>query len=185
MIDDVLNELRQAIEKSKEALRRETAKLRTGRAHPSMLDSIRVDYYGQVTPLAQMATVAVPEPRLLTVKPWDKSQVKATEKALRESDLGLNPQVDGDLIRIPIPPLSEERRKDLVKIAKKDGEECKVSVRKARHAALDMLAEVKEEGAASEDEVERAKKKVEEIMSEAGQAIDHIIQVKEKEILAI
>ncbi len=99
--------------------------------------------------------------------------------------MGLNPQVDGDLIRIPIPPLSEERRKDLVKIAKKDGEECKVSVRKARHEALDMLAEVKDGGGASEDEVERAKKKVEEIMSEAGQAIDHIIQVKEKEILAI
>ena len=185
MIDDVLNELRQAIEKSKDALRRETAKLRTGRAHPSMLDSIRVDYYGQTTPLGQMATVGVPEPRLLTVKPWDKSQVKATEKALRESDLGLNPQVDGDLIRIPIPPLSEERRKDLVKVAKKDGEECKVSVRKARHEALDMLAEVKDGGGASEDEVERAKKKVEEIVSEAGQAIDHIIQVKEKEILAI
>jgi ribosome recycling factor len=185
MIDDVLNELRQAIEKSKEALRRETAKLRTGRAHPSMLDSIRVDYYGQTTPIGQMATVSVPEPRLLTVKPWDKSQVKATEKALRESDLGLNPQVDGDLIRIPIPPLSEERRKDLVKIAKKDGEECKVSVRKARHEALDMLAEVKDGGGASEDEVERAKKKVEEIMQEAGQAIDHIIQAKEKEILAI
>ncbi|HEX2674752.1 MAG TPA: ribosome recycling factor [Polyangiaceae bacterium] len=185
MIDDVLNELRQAIEKSKEALRRETAKLRTGRAHPSMLDSIRVDYYGQTTPIGQMATVSVPEPRLLTVKPWDKSQVKATEKALRESDLGLNPQVDGDLIRIPIPPLSEERRKDLVKIAKKDGEECKVSVRKARHDALDMLAEVKDGGGASEDEVERAKKKVEEIMQEAGQAIDHIIQAKEKEILAI
>ena len=185
MIDDVLNELRQAIEKSKDALRRETAKLRTGRAHPSMLDSIRVDYYGQTTPIAQMATVSVPEPRLLTVKPWDKSQVKATEKALRESDLGLNPQVDGDLIRIPIPPLSEERRKDLVKIAKKDGEECKVSVRKARHEALDMLAEVKDGGGASEDEVERAKKKVEEIMAEAGHAIDHIIQVKEKEILAI
>ncbi|HYP97085.1 MAG TPA: ribosome recycling factor [Polyangiaceae bacterium] len=185
MIDDVLNELRQAIEKSKEALRRETAKLRTGRAHPSMLDSIRVDYYGQTTPIGQMATVSVPEPRLLTVKPWDKSQVKATEKALRESDLGLNPQVDGDLIRIPIPPLSEERRKDLVKLAKKDGEECKVSVRKARHEALDMLAEVKDDGGASEDDVERAKKKVEEIMSEAGQAIDHIIQAKEKEILAI
>jgi ribosome recycling factor len=185
MIDDVLNELRQAIEKSKEALRREAAKLRTGRAHPSMLDSIRVDYYGQTTPLGQMATVSVPEPRLLTVKPWDKSQVKAAEKALRESDLGLNPQVDGDLIRIPIPPLSEERRKDLVKIAKKDGEECKVSVRKARHEALDMLAEIKGAGDASEDEVDRAKKKVEEIMAEAGQAIDHIIQVKEKEILAI
>lgn len=185
MIDDVLNELRQGIEKAKEQLRREAAKLRTGRAHPSMLDSIRVEYYGQVTPLGQMANVSVPEPRLLTVKPWDKSQVKAVEKALRESDLGLNPQVDGDLIRIPVPPLSEERRKDLVKIAKKDGEECKVTTRKARHEALDMLAALKDGGDLSEDEVERAKKKVEEIMSEAGQSIDHMIQAKEKEILTV
>lgn len=185
MIDDVLNELRQSIEKAKESLRREAAKLRTGRAHPSMLDSIRVEYYGQVTPLGQMANVAVPEPRLLTVKPWDKSQVKAVEKALRESPLGLNPQVDGDLIRIPVPPLSEERRKDLVKIAKKDGEECKVTTRKARHEALDMLAELKDSGDLSEDEVERAKKKVDEIMTEAGQSIDHMIQAKEKEILTV
>src|SRR6267154_6466572 len=185
MIDDVLNELRQAIEKSKEALRREAAKLRTGRAHPSMLDSIRVDYYGQTTPLGQMATVSVPEPRLLTVKPWDKSQVKAAEKAIRESDLGLNPQVDGDLIRIPIPALSEQRRKDLVKVAKKAGEECKVAVRKARHEALDMLSELKEGGDASEDEVDRAKKKAEEAVAEAGKSIDQIIDTKEKEILAI
>src|SRR6187402_3893580 len=170
MIDDVLNELRQAIEKSKDALRRETAKLRTGRAHPSMLDSIRVDYYGQTTPLGQMATVSVPEPRLLTVKPWDKSQVKAAEKALRESDLGLNPQVDGDLIRVPVPPLSEERRKDLVKIAKKNGEDCKVAIRKSRHDALDLLGEMK--GDASEDDIERAKKKAEEIVSAAGQDVD-------------
>jgi ribosome recycling factor len=107
MIDEVLSELKQGIEKAKEALRRELGKLRTGRAHPGMLDSIKVDYYGQKTPIAQMATVNVPEARLLTVKPWDKSQVQAVEKAIREADLGLNPQVDGELIRIPIPALSE------------------------------------------------------------------------------
>lgn len=185
MIDDTLAELKSANEKSKEALRRDLSKLRTGRAHASMLDSIRVDYYGQTTPISQMATVSVPEPRMLTVKPWDKSQVQAVEKALRESDLGLNPQVDGDLIRIPIPALSEERRKELVKVAKKNGEECKVAVRKARHEALDMLNEIKEGGGASEDEVDRAKKKVEEIVAEAGQQIDQIIASKEKEILAI
>jgi ribosome recycling factor len=132
-----------------------------------------------------MASVGVPEPRMLTVKPWEKSQVQAVEKAIRESDLGLNPQVDGDLIRIPIPPLSEQRRKDLVKIAKKNGEECKVAVRKARHEALDMLNELKEGGEVSEDEVDRAKKKAEEITAEAGQSIDQIIAGKEKEILAI
>lgn len=185
MIDEVLGELTQATEKAREALKRDLAKLRTGRAHAGMLDSVRVDYYGQTTPISQMATVGVPEPRMITVKPWDKSQVQAVEKALRESDLGLNPQVDGELIRVPIPALSEERRKDLVKVAKKQGEDCKVSIRKARHDALDMLNEMKQSGDASEDEVERAKKKAEEIVSAAGQDVDHIIQAKEKDILAV
>jgi len=185
MIDDVLTELKQQIEKSKEALRRDLAKLRTGRAHPGMLDSLRVDYYGTSTPLAQMSNINVPEPRLITVKPWDRAQVQAVEKAIRESDLGLNPQVDGEVIRIPIPALSEERRKDLVKVAKKNGEECKVSIRKARHEAMDMLDEIKSNGDASEDDVERARKKAEETISEAGQSVDQIIHNKEKEILTI
>lgn len=185
MIDEVLSELKQQTEKAKEALRRDLSKLRTGRAHAGMLDSIRVDYYGSITPLAQMATVSVPEPRLVTVKAWDKSQVQQIEKALRESDLGLNPQVDGELIRIPIPALSEERRKDLVKVAKKNGEECKVAIRKARHEALDVLNAIKSNGEASEDEVERGKKKAEEVVSESGHHVDQIIQQKEKEILTI
>jgi ribosome recycling factor len=185
MIDEVLAELKQGAEKAKEALRRELSKLRTGRAHSGMLDTLRVDYYGSSTPIGQMATVNVPEPRLITVKPWDRSQVQAVEKAIRESDLGLNPQVDGELIRIPIPALSEERRKELVKVAKKQGEECKVAIRKARHEALDMLSELKSDGGASEDDVERAKKKAEEIVAEAGHSVDQIISQKEKEILTI
>ena len=185
MIDEVLSELKKANEKARESLQRELSKLRTGRAHAGMLDGIRVDYYGQQTPIAQMATVAVPEPRMITVKPWDRSQMQAVEKAIREADLGLNPQVDSEVIRIPIPPLSEERRKDLVKVAKKQGEECKVGIRKARHDALDMLGELKEGGDASEDEVERAKKKAEEIVTEAGQNVDKMVAAKEKEILAI
>ncbi|HLV20881.1 MAG TPA: ribosome recycling factor [Polyangiaceae bacterium] len=183
MIDDVLRDLGEAAEKAKDALRRDLSRLRTGRAHPGMLDAVRVDYYGQTTPISQMASVGVPEPRMLTVKPWDKSQVSVIEKALRESDLGLNPQVDGELIRIPIPPLSEERRRDLVKVAKKNGEECKVAIRKARHEAMDLLNELKQ--SSGEDEVERAKKKVEEVVAEAGQGVDQIIQAKEKEILAV
>jgi ribosome recycling factor len=185
MIEEVITELKSAVEKAKDSLKRELAKLRTGRAHAGMLDSVKVDYYGQVTPIGQMATVNVPEPRMLTVKPWDKSQVQAVEKAIRESELGLNPQTDGELIRIPIPALSEERRKELVKVAKKQGEECKVGIRKARHEALDMLNEIKEGGDASEDDTERAKKKAEEIVAEAGHAVDQIIQGKEKEILAV
>jgi ribosome recycling factor len=185
MIDEVLQELREADEKAHSALKRELGKLRTGRAHAGMLDGIRVDYYGQVTPISQMATISVPEPRLLTAKAWDRSQVQAIDKAIRESDLGLNPQVDGDLIRIPIPALSEERRRDLVKVAKKLGEECKVAIRKARHDALDMLAEMKKAGDASEDEIERAKKKAEDVVAEAIQAVDGIVQAKEKEILVV
>jgi len=185
MLNEVITELDQAIEKAQASLKRDLAKLRTGRAHAGMLDGIRVEYYGQVTPLPQMATVAVPEPRLLTVKPWDKDQLKNVERALRESDLGLNPQVDGQLIRVPIPPLTEERRKDLVKIAKKNAEECRVGIRKARHDAIDMIGEFKQDGAMSEDEADRAKKRVEEVVSAAGQAVDTIVHTKEKEILAL
>jgi len=185
MIDEVLGELDASIGEAHEALRRELGRLRTGRAHAGLLEGVRVDYYGQVTPLAQMATVAVPEARLITVKPWDKSQVQAVDKALRESDLGLNPLVAGELIRIPIPPLSEERRRDLVKVAKRTGEECKVSIRQARHEAVDMLNEIKKAGEASEDAVDRAKKRVEEVVSEAGKDVDRIVQAKEKDILTV
>ncbi len=185
MIDEVLEELETATKKAREALKRDLAKLRTGRAHPGMLDGIRVDYYGQPTPISQMATVSVPEPRMLVVKPWEKNQAQAIDKAIREGDLGLNPQLDSDVIRVPVPPLSEERRKDLVKLAKKSGEECKVGIRKARHDALDMLSDMKQSGDASEDEVERAKKKVEEGVSAAGQDVDSIVQTKEREILVV
>jgi ribosome recycling factor len=185
MIDEVLVDLQEGVDKALDALKRDLSKLRTGRAHSGMLDSIRIEYYGQSTPLAQLASVNVPEPRMLIVKPWDKSQVQAVEKALRESDLGLNPQVDGELIRVPIPALSEERRKDLVKVARKHGEESKVSVRRARHDALDLLGEIKQGGEASEDEVERAKKRAEEIVSEAGRNVDAVVQQREKDILAV
>ncbi|MCH2108884.1 MAG: ribosome recycling factor [Polyangiaceae bacterium] len=185
MIDEVLSELNSAVAKSQEALKRELGKLRTGRAHPGMLDSVKVDYYGSLTPISQMAAIGVPEPRLLTVKPWEKNQVQAIDKALRESNLGLNPQLDGDLIRVPVPPLSEERRKDLTKIAKKHGEDCKIAFRKARHDANDFLAKMKSDGDAGEDEIERAKKKVDEIVSSAGSLVDSSVQAKEEEILKV
>lgn len=185
MIDEVLDELQASAEKAHDSLKRELGKLRTGRAHPGMLDSVRVDYYGTKTPISQMAAVGVPEPRLLTVKPWEKNQVEAVDRAIREAGLGLNPQVDGDLIRVPVPPLSEERRKDLVKVAKKHGEDCKIAIRKSRHDALDLLNEMKKSGDASEDEVERAKKKAEESVTAAAQAADTLVSAKEKEILTV
>lgn len=185
MIDEVLEELKSGTEKAHEALKRELSKLRTGRAHPGMLDSVRVDYYGTPTPISQMAAVGVPEPRMLTVKPWEKNLVAAIDKALRESNLGINPQVDGDLIRVPVPPLSEERRRDLTKIAKKNGEDCRIAIRKARHEAIDMLAEIKKNGDAGEDAVERAKKKAEEVITEATKAVESLVLSKEEEILKI
>lgn len=185
MIDEVLSDLKSSADKAQDALKRDLGKLRTGRAHPGMLDGIRVDYYGTPTPIGQMAAIAVPEPRMLTVKPWEKTVVKAIDKALRESDLGVNPQVDGDLIRVPIPPLSEERRRDLTKLAKKSGEECKIAIRKARHDALDMLGEIKKNGDAGEDAVERAKKRVDELTAEANKGVDSLIESKEQEILKV
>src|SRR5580700_1437598 len=144
MIQDVLKDLGTSLSKGHDALKRELSKLRAGRASANLLDGIKVDYYGTPTALSQMAHINIPEPRLITVKPWDKTQIKLVEKALRENDLGLNPQVDGDVIRLPLPPLTEERRKDFVKIARKYGEECKVGIRKFRHDALDMLGSLEE-----------------------------------------
>lgn len=185
MIQDVQKDLSNSLAKAHEALKRELTKLRAGRATTSLLDGIKVDYYGTPTALAQMAHINIPEPRLITVKPWDKTQIKLVEKALRENDLGLNPQVDGDVIRLPLPPLTEERRKDFVKIARKYGEECKVGIRKCRHDALDMLGSLEEGGESSADEVDRGKKKVEELVQEAVKHVDSVVASKEKDILEV
>ncbi|WP_437792933.1 ribosome recycling factor [Sorangium sp. So ce693] len=185
MLEDVIKELRDGIEKAIEALRRDLAKVRTGRANAAMLDGIRVDYYGVPTPIVQMATVSVPEPRLISVKPWEKNQVKAIEKAIRESDLGLNPQVDADLIRLPIPPLTEERRREMVKLTKKNGEDCKVAIRKHRRDANEMIDSLEKDGDVSGDEADRAKKKVDDVVAEGTKQVDTVIAGKEKDILDV
>ncbi|XXX74035.1 ribosome recycling factor [Sorangium sp. So ce134] len=185
MLEDVIKELRDGIEKAIEALRRDLAKVRTGRANAAMLDGIRVDYYGVPTPIVQMATVSVPEPRLITIKPWEKNQVKAIEKAIRESDLGLNPQVDADLIRLPIPPLTEERRREMVKLTKKNGEDCKVAIRKHRRDANEMIDALEKDGEVSGDDADRAKKKVEDVVAEGTRHVDAVIAAKEKDILDV
>ncbi|MFI5308675.1 MAG: ribosome recycling factor, partial [Polyangiales bacterium] len=161
MIDETIADLKSSIAKAHEALKRELAKLRTGRAHPSLLDSIRVDAYGSPTPIAQLATVSVPEARMLTIKPWDKSQIKAIEKALVQSPLGLTPMNDGDIIRLPMQPLSEERRKEMVKLAKRAAEDSKVVVRKARHDAKELIETLVDEKEIGEDEGVRAQKEIE------------------------
>lgn len=185
MLEDVIKELQAGIEKSVEALRRDLMKVRTGRAHAGMLDGIRVDYYGVPTPLNQMATVSIPEPRMIIVKPWEKGQVRAVDKAIREANLGLNPQVDSDIIRLPIPPLTEERRKEMVKMTKHHGEEAKVAVRKHRRDANEMIDALEKDGDAREDDAERARKKVEDLVADGTKQIDTVIASKEKDILAV
>jgi ribosome recycling factor len=185
MLDDVIKDLRTGIDKSIEALRRDLTRVRTGRAHAGMLDGLRVDYYGTPTPINQMANVNVPEPRLITIKPWEKNQVKAIEKAIRESDLNLNPQVDADLIRIPIPALTEERRKEMVKLTKKYGEEARVAIRKHRRDANELIDTLDKDGDVSGDDADRSKKKVEEVVAEGITKVDVVIAAKEKDILEV
>lgn len=185
MLDEILKELRTGIERTLEMLRRDLSKIRTGRANAAMLDSIRVDYYGVPTPIHQMATIAVPEPRLITVKPWEKGQVKAIEKALRDNDLGLNTQVDGDLIRIPIPALTEERRKEMVKLTKKCGEEGKVAVRKQRRDANEIIDTLGADGEIEVAAAAEARKKVEDLVAEGLKQIDGLVASKERDILDV
>jgi ribosome recycling factor len=185
MVKETLDELRSAIAKAHEALKRELAKIRTGRANPALLDSIRVDAYGSPTPISQLATVNVPEARMLTIKPWDKSQIKAIEKALVQSPLGLTPQNDGELIRVPMPPLTEERRKELTKLAKRAGEDTKVAVRKARHEAKEMLTALVDDKEIGQDEGDRAQKEVEDLIQKANAEVEQTVARKEKDILEV
>jgi ribosome recycling factor len=185
MLEEVFKELRAGIEKAIEALRRDLSKVRTGRANAAMLDGIRIDYYGVSTPLSQMATISVPDPRLIMVKPWEKAQIKHVEKAIRESDLGLNPQSDADLIRLPIPALTEERRREMVKLTKKHGEECKVAIRKHRRDANEMVDTLDKDGDVSGDEADRGRKKLEDVVADGIKQVEAVITQKEKDILEV
>jgi ribosome recycling factor len=183
MIAETYEETRERMGKTVAALRSEFKKVRTGRASLALLDGIRVDYYGTPTPLNQMASLAVPESRLITIQPWDVSVIKEIEKALLKSDLGLTPSNDGKLIRIAIPPLTEERRKELVKIVHKMSEEHKVAIRNIRRDANELLKGFKKDGDISEDEAFKAQDQVQKITDEHIKLIDEVFQEKEKEIL--
>lgn len=185
MLEDILADLRAGITKAHDALRRDLSRLRTGRASANMLDGVRVDYYGTMTPIAQMATVSVPEPRMIQVKVWERGQAKAVDKAIREADLGLNPQMDGDLLRIPLAPLTEERRKEIAKAARKQGEECKIAIRHARKDAKDLVDSAVKDGDVSEDEGDLAWKKAEEIVSAGVKGAEEIVAQKEKDIMTV
>jgi len=183
MIASIYEETRERMSKSVAALQSEFKKVRTGRASLALLDGIRVDYYGTQTPLNQMASLAVAESRLITIQPWDVSVAKEIEKAILKSDLGLTPSSDGKIIRIGIPPLTEERRKELVKIANKMGEEYKVAVRNIRRDANELIKGLKKDGDISEDEAFKAQEQVQKITDEHIKRIDDVYQEKEREIL--
>ncbi len=183
MIESIYDDTRESMGKSVASLKNELNRLRTGRASLSILDPIKVDYYGTLTPLNQMATLAVPESRLITIQPWDVSVIKDIEKAILKSDLGLTPSNDGKLIRIAIPPLTEERRKELVKIVHKICEDYKISVRNIRRDSNELIKSMKKDGEISEDDAFKAQDQVQKITDEQIKLIDECYKEKEKEIL--
>jgi len=180
-----LQKARQRMEGAIESVRREFAGVRTGKASPALLDTVRVEAYGSQMPLTQVGTVTVPEPRLILVQPWDKSLLKAIEKGLRESDLGLNPSNDGSIIRIPIPPLTEERRREYVKLLHKLAEEGRVAVRQARKDANDEIKRRQKDGEISEDEVRREMDEVQKLTDQYVGKVDELLKKKEAEVLEV
>jgi len=181
-IPQITKDCRTAMEKSFEASKRELASIRTGKATASLLDTVRVDAYGQQMPLNQVGSVSAPEPRLLTVTPWDKGLVSAIEKALRESDLGLNPQTQSGVIRVPLPALNEQRRKELVKVVHKLAEEARIGIRHARTGARDQLKRLEKP---SEDEQKRAEKELQKLHDDFISKIDELLKGKEAEIMEV
>jgi ribosome recycling factor len=185
MLNDINKSLQGDIDKAIEAFRRDLSKVRTGRANLAILDGVRVEYYGTPTPLNQVASVAVADARLITVKPWERALIPEIEKAIRAAQLGLNPQSDGELVRLPMPALTQERRQELVKVVKKMAEECKVALRGARRDANEMLKEALKDSAITEDDERKGLKSVQETTDKAVTKVDEITGKKESEILEV
>ena len=182
---EIQNKLQQQMEKTIEALKHEFSTIRAGRANAQMLDKIRVDYYGTPTPINQVGSISVPEPRTLMINPWDKSAMKDIETAIRNSDLGLNPSNDGEVIRLNVPALTEERRKELCKQAKKASEEFKVRLRNERRDANDKLKKLEKEGEITEDDLKKAQDNVQKMTDKYTKEVDVLLEVKEKDIMAV
>jgi ribosome recycling factor len=181
----VLSKYRDRMDKAVSALKEEFASLRTGRASASLLDQVQVEAYGSTMPINQVAAISVPEPRMITVNVWDKGMVVSVEKAIRSSNLGLNPVVDGQNLRIPIPPLTEERRKDLAKVAGKYAEQQRIAVRNVRRDANDDLKKAEKDGAINQDELKRMEADVQKLTDEAIKRVDEALKTKEQEIMHV
>src|SRR5204862_7226778 len=182
-IDDLIQDATRRMDKSVEAAQTEFSTLRTGRASPALLDRIQIDYYGQQTPLKQLATINAPEPRMLTVQPFDPSSLQSIERAIQESDLGLTPSNDGKVIRLPIPQLTEERRKELVKVVRNMAEEGRVAVRNVRRDVMHHLKELVDKGEAGKDDEHRAEERGQALTDEHTQKIDELLQRQAAQIL--
>ena len=185
MIKDILSAARSDMQKAIESVRHEMALIRTGRATTNLLDVVRVECYGSQVPVNQVATVSIPEPRMLTIEPWDKSVISAVEKAIQASGLGLTPSNDGTIIRLPIPSLTEERRKDLVRVVQKLAEEGRISIRNARRAANEMLKDGEKSGEIPEDDSKRGHKQVQDLTDEQVKKVEEILKQKEAEIMEV
>ncbi|MGC9329408.1 MAG: ribosome recycling factor [Candidatus Hinthialibacter sp.] len=183
MLDEFLEEAELEMEEALDSIRRELAQLRTGRATPALVDGIIIDAYGAKTPLKQMANISIPEARLIVIQPWDKNVLPEIEKAIQKSDLGINPSSDGKLIRLSIPPLTEERRRDLVKLAKKIGEEGKVRIRRLRRDSIESLKTSEKKGDIPEDESKKMQDEVQKLTDKYSQKIDDTLKDKENEIM--
>lgn len=185
MIKEIEKDTTSRMEKSVEALKHELSKIRTGRAHPSLLEQINVSYYGADTPLSQVANIAVEDARTLTITPWEKPLVGAIEKAILSSDLGLNPATTGDVIRVPMPPLTEQRRKELVKVVRAEAEQSRVSIRNIRRDANSDIKDAQKEKMVSEDEAHKAEERVQKITDSFIEQIENVLKTKETDLLSI
>ena len=185
MVDDIQSEVAEQMGKAVDAFKRDLTKVRTGRANLALLDDVKVEYYGTPTPLNQVATLNVADARLITVKPWEKNMIPLIEKAVRNAGLGINPMADAELVRVPIPPLTQERRKELAKQVKKMAENARVAVRASRRDGNEMLKDAEKEKEISEDDAKKGQKRIQELTDKHVAMIDEILANKEKEILEI
>jgi ribosome recycling factor len=185
MIDDITQDTDTGMKKAVDSFKRDLQKIRTGRANTAMLDGVKVDYYGTPTPVNQVANITVVDARLITVKPWEKNMIAVIDKAIRASDLGINPVADSELVRLPVPPLTQERRRDLAKTVGKQTEEARVAVRSARRDAMDMIKEAEKDKQISEDERKKGEKAIQDLTDKYIAQVEDISKAKEKEIMEL
>ena len=185
MIDDTLLDCEERMTNSVEHAREELTTIRTGRANPAMFNGVLAEYYGTMTPITQMATISVPEPRMLLIKPYEMSAMGDIENAIRNSDLGVNPTNDGQILRVTIPQLTEERRRDMVKLARSKGEDAKIAIRNVRRKGMEELKRIQKDGEAGEDEVQAAEKELDKVTHKYVAQVDELVAKKEKELMDV